>query len=108
LDIRVGSLIGLFVVPLERPPTVKVVPSIVEALDFLLGSIVASESRHGLSLGESGLSGKDGSDDIAVLVGGDRLELGNLVLDVPVNRVELTSLLGVGESLGGCLSVLFE
>jgi hypothetical protein len=91
-------------VPFERPPTVKVVPSIVESFDFLLGSIVSTESRHGLGLGESSLSGKDGCDGLAVFLGGDRLEVGDLVFNVPVDGIELTSSLGVGQCLVGYLS----
>jgi len=104
-DIRIRTLIGLFVVPFERPPTVKVVPSIVESFDFLLGSIVSAESRHGLSLGEPSLSGKDGCNGLAVFLGGDGLEVGNLVFNVPVDGIELTSSLGIGQCLVGYLSV---
>jgi len=70
-DIRIRTLIGLFVVPFERPPTVKVVPSIVESFDFLLGSVISTESRHGLSLGEPSLSSENGGDSLAVFLGGD-------------------------------------
>jgi len=103
-DIRIRSLVGLFIVPFERPPTVKVVPSIVESFNFLLGSIVSTESRHRLSLGEPGLSSKDGCDGLAVFLGGDGLEVGNLVLNVPVDGIELTSSLGVGQCLVCCMS----
>jgi hypothetical protein len=102
-DIRIRSLIGLFVVPFERPPTVKVVPSIVESFDFLLGSIVSTESRHGLGLGEPCLTGEDGCDGLAVFLGGNRLEVGDLVFNVPVDGIELTSSLGVGQCLVCCL-----
>jgi hypothetical protein len=105
-DIRIRSLIGLFVVPFERPPTVKVVPSIVESFDFLLGSIVSTESRHGLGLGEPGLSSKDGCDGLAVFLGGNRLEVGDLVFNVPVDGIELTSSLGVGQCLVCCMSAV--
>ena len=106
-DIRIRTLIGLFVVPFERPPTVKVVPSIVESFNFLLGSIVSTESRHGLSLGEPGLSSKDGCNGLAVFLSGDGLEVGDLVFNVPVDGIELTSSLGVGQCLVGCLSAVF-
>jgi hypothetical protein len=102
--IRIRALVGLFVVPFERPPTVKVVPSIVKALDFLLGGIVSTESRHRLSLGESGFPSKDGCDGVAVFLGWDGLEVWDLVFNVPIDRVELTSSLGVGQCLVGCLS----
>jgi len=92
-------------VPFEGPPTVKVVPSIVESFDFLLGSVVSTESRHGLSLGEPGLSSKDGGDGLAVFLGGDGLEVGDFVFNVPVDGIELTSSLGVGQCLVGYLSV---
>jgi hypothetical protein len=70
-NVRVGTLVGLFVVPFETPPTVKVVPSIVESFDFLLGSVISTESRHRLSLGESSLSSENGGNGVAVLFGGD-------------------------------------
>lgn len=90
--------------PFETPPTVKVVPSIIEPFDFLLGSVISTERRHRLGLGESSLSSKDGSDGLAVFVGGDRLEVGDLVFDVPIDRVELTSSLGIGQCLIGYTS----
>ena len=107
-DIRIRTLIGLFVVPFERPPTVKVVPSIVESFDFLLGSIVSTESRHGLGLGEPSLSSKDGCDGLAVFLGGDGLEVGNFILNVPIDRVELTSSVGVSQCLVGYSSATYS
>lgn len=98
---RVGTLVDLLVVPLERSPRVKVVPKVVEPFDLLLAGVGTAKLGDGLDLGEPGLSDKDRAKDFGVLVGGDGLGVGDLVLDVPVDRVELSSSLGVGQGLVG-------
>lgn len=101
-DVRVGAFVGLLVPPLERPPRVELVPEVVEALDLLLGAGVVSELGNGLSLGEPTLSLEDGAESGDVLSGGDRNGVGDGVLDLPVNRVELSPSIKAGERLVGC------
>jgi hypothetical protein len=94
-------------VPLERTPRVKVVPEVVEALDLLLGSVRSAKLGNGEDVGETALADKDGRVRLAVLVGSNLLGVGNVVGNVPVGRVELAALLGVGEVLVGLGLVLF-
>lgn len=87
--------------PLERPPRVKVVEKVVESLDLLFARVGIPKVRDRLNLGESAFTGEDRAKDLGVLVGGDGLRVRNLVLNVPVDGIELTSSLLVGESLVG-------
>ena len=100
-DSRVGTLVDLLVVPLERPPRVKVVEEVVESLDLLFAGVGIAKAGDRLGLGESTLSNEDRTEDLGVLIRGDSLGVGDFVLNVPVDRVELTSTLLVGKCLVG-------
>jgi hypothetical protein len=89
-------------VPLKAPPRIKVVPEVVEALDFLLARILTAKAGDGLDLGEAGFARKDGREGGTVLASGDGGGVGDRVFDGFVDRVELASALGVGEGLVGC------
>lgn len=99
--LRVTPLVDLLVIPLKAPPRIKVIPEIVEPFDFFLAGIVPTKTRYRLSLRESRLSGENRSEGGAELVSGKGPEIGYGIFDGPVDRVELTSTLGVGEGLVG-------
>lgn len=49
----------IFILVLERPPAVKVVPKVVKFLDVLLLALVVSQSWNRLCLAETALGYKD-------------------------------------------------
>lgn len=98
---RVGTLVDLLVVPLETSPRVEVVEEVIEALDVLFGGVEVTELGNGLDFGETAFTSKEGIGLGTELFGRKFLEVGNFVVDVPVDRVELTSTLGVGKGLMG-------
>ena len=87
--------------PLKAPPRVKVVPKVVKAFNVLLAGVRVTEWSDGLNSRETTFTRKDGRDDGAEVLSGDGLEVGYLIFDVPVNRVELASAVTVGKGLMG-------
>lgn len=105
-DSRVAALVDFLVQGLKASPRVKVVPKVVEGLYLVLGRIHRAKARHGLLLGEPGFPRKDRAKDVAVFLGRDGLGVGNVVFDRRVDRVELTSSLGVEQGLESLLDAL--
>lgn len=73
----------------------------VEFLDFLFGGIEVAKLWNRLDFGESAFTSKEGVRLGTELFRRKLLEVGNFVVYVPVDRVKLTSTLGVGKGLMG-------
>lgn len=71
--------------PLETSPRVKVVEEVVEALDVLFGGVEVTKLGNGLDFGESTLTSKEGVGLGTELFRRKLLEIGNFVVDVPVD-----------------------
>lgn len=73
----------------------------VEVLDFLFGGIEVTKLWDGLDFGESAFTSKKSVRLGTELFRRKLLEVGNFVVNVPVDRVKLTPALGVGKGLMG-------
>lgn len=93
---------------LECTPAVKVVPEVVEGLDFVLSAILVTELGNGLLVGETTLSLEDWSPSLVEAGLLDLLLGGGLNLGGLVDGVELTTAGGVQQKLGGDLDTLEE
>ena len=93
---------------LERPPAVKVVPEVVEVLEFLLGGVVVTKHGDGLDLGETSLRLEHGAPEF------EELALGNFLLRWGLNignfiyGIVLAATDGVLQQFGGDLDTLEE
>lgn len=98
---------NILVKVLECPPAVKVVPEVVEGLDLVASAVLVAEFGHGLGLAESAFGIEDPAPELVealsrlLLAWG--LDIGGLV-----DRVELATLDGVEQDLGGLLDALEE
>lgn len=112
----IATLVHFLVEIFEAPPTIKVVPEVVERLDIFLRIIIGAEHRHRLSLAEPRFALKHGCERLEeVRVGvlsGFELRGGRHVVygrfELGVDRVELPSSLRVREDLHGLLDALEE
>ena len=57
----VAALVHFLVIPFKASPAVKVVPKVVEALDFVLCRVNVAQANDRLSFRESGVVVEDGA-----------------------------------------------
>lgn len=93
---------------LKGSPAVKVVPEVVEILDLLLGGVGVAKGGNGVCLGEAGLGLEDLAPELVVVALLELLLGGGLDVGLLVDRVELATLDGVEEDIGGLLDTLEE
>lgn len=92
----------------KRSPAVKVVPEVVEVLEFLLGGVVIAKQRHGLNLGEASLRLEDRAPQLEEVTLGSLLLRRGLNIGGFINRVELAATDRVLQQLGSLLDTLEE
>lgn len=93
---------------LEGPPTVKVVPKVVELLDLLLGGIGVAKGRDGMRLGEASLRPENLAPELIVVALLELLLGGGVDISLLINRIILAALDGVKEDLSGLLDTFKE
>lgn len=112
----VTTFINLLIHVLEAPPTIKVVPEIVERVDILLGIVDITQHRHRLNFAESRFTFEDGHKfleeiGIWVLRALYLLFCGDVLLEgliVWVNGVELPAALWMRQNLRRLLDTFEE
>jgi hypothetical protein len=106
LLIAILIVIGyIFILILERSPTIKVVPEIVESLDFLFGAIIITQFGHGLDFREAPFGFEEGRPEfveVSFLLARWR-DVGEIV-----DRVPLAPLDGVEKDFVGLLDAFEE
>ena len=115
-DAPIATLVDLLIQIFEAPPTIKVVPKVIEAFNLLLTIVILAKERYGLRLAESCLTFEHGSKlfekvRIGVFLGFDLLFGGDVFFEgfvVRIDRVKLTATFGVSEDFHGFLDAFEE
>lgn len=115
-DAPIATLVDLLIQIFKAPPTIKVVPKVIEALNLLLAIVILSKERYRLRLAEPRLTFEYSAKllekvRVRVLLGFDLLFGGNVFFEgfvVGVDGIELTATFGVGEDFHGFLNAFEE
>jgi len=86
----------IFILILETPPAVEVVPEVVECLHLLLSALVVAELRDGLGLAEAAFGGENRSPEFVEVTGFGLLLAWWLYISGFVDGVILATLYWVG------------
>lgn len=98
---RVGIFVDFFVVLFEIFLRVEVVEEVIEVFDVFFGGVEVIEFGNGLDFGEMVFMSKEGIGLGIEFFGRKFFEVGNFVVDVLVDRVELMLMFGVGKGFMG-------